>query len=117
MDIGASSIFSNFVSSNSGSRRIFTELITKEGNFRQLAESLVGDWGEVVSMSLDLFQRSSVASLQGGAISSWPHRNRRSLPATFGQHRCRIDRRVGDLVNIGASPDEHLPKLGSHIEL
>lgn len=95
MNVDASSIFSNFVLLDSSDHRIFTESTTKEGSFRQLAGTRVGDWLEVATF-LDLLRRSSVASLQGGAISSWPHRNRRSLPATFGQHRCRIDRRVAD---------------------
>jgi hypothetical protein len=117
MDVDASTIFSDFILLNSNSRRIFTESTTKEGSFRQLAGALVGDWLEVVSMSLDLFRRSSVALLQGGAISFWPRRNRRSSPATSDQHKCRIDRRVADLANIGASSDKHLLKFGSHVEL
>jgi hypothetical protein len=68
-------------------------------------------------MSLDLLRRSSVALLRGGAISFWPDRNRRSSLATFDQHKCRIDRRVADLANTGASSDKHLLKLGSYIRL
>lgn len=116
LDVGASTVLSIFALLDSGGHRIFTELMAKEGSFRQLAGALVGDWLEVVSMSLDLLRRSSVASLQGGAISSWLHHNRRSSLATFDQHKCRIGLRVADLANIGASSDKHLLKLGSHIK-